>query len=273
MLRSNKLLSLILACSLSFSVAPIQPVSETTATACAIGGGALAGTAAGYGIYAATQAANGSSTSSLLWAGLGGAAIGFATGGLIYSIMSSYTPTGRFTYAQGIIYTLLNDPVISKATSSNDLIIARITSTYGTSWPLICAREELMRQSVDLGSASAALNAAYQEAAQNPGSYPHIMQEYQKLSAAIPGIYGSIEQVLLAITANRLYDQQVKLFEKHQTEIRRQKHERSLQLDRQAHESWESQKERMYKEEENKKDRAFIANKPNASLKFNMGGR
>ncbi len=273
MLRSNKILSLILTCGLSLSFAPIQSISETTATACAIGGGTFAGAAAGYGIYAATQAAESSSTSSLLWAGLGGAAIGFTTGGLIYSIMNSYTPTGRFAYAQGIIYTLLNDPVISKATSSNDLIIARITSTYGTSWPLICAREELMRQSVDLGSASAALNAAYQEATQSPGSYPNIMQEYQKWSASIPGIYGSIEQVLLAITTNKLYDQQVKLFEKHQTEIRRQQHERSLQLEKQAHESWENEKERMYKKEENKKDRTFIANKPNASLKFNMGGR
>ncbi len=273
MLKPTPLKALCLVVALLMPLTTVSPISETTVTACAIGGGVLSSAAAGYAIHSIAKSNGCSDTSTWLWTGLGSAATGFAVGALIYKIMGMYTPTGRFAYAQGVIATLSVDPIITKAGDSPDQIVARITSMHGTSWPLVAARETLMRQSVELGSASSALDAAYNEAIQRPADYPYILQRYQGLRTSIPNIYANIEHVLLVISKNEKYDLQVGLFEKHQAEIRQQQHEKTLQSSQQYHESWENYKERDYKRKENDKDRKLVASKPNAKLNFTMGGR
>lgn len=283
-----------------------RPISETTATVCAIGGGAVSGALAGYGIHYLAKKNGYSNTTTWLLTGLGSATAGVGAGALIYYIMSKYTPTGRFAYAQGIIAELYADPIIAGAHDGTEHLIARITSAHGTSWPLVAARENLMRQSVNLGSAATALDMAYTEAKANPGRYPEIMQNYQQLRASIPHIYHNIEHVLNIITNNEKYDSQVQLFERHMEQVRQQQHELALQGNQLSHERWENyqdrdhdsreknkdrihqsnesskkyyykyndkREERDYKRQENHKDRVFAASRPNTKINFSMGGR
>lgn len=301
---TRKIVALSLA--LAVTTQTVSPISETTATVCAVGGGAVTGALAGYGVHYLARKNGCSDTTTWLLTGLGSAAAGVGAGALIYHIMSKYTPTGRFAYAQGIIADLYADPIIAGAHDGTDHLVARITSRHGTSWPLVAAREALMQQSVNLGSAATALDMAYTEAKENPGKYPEIMQNYQQLRTSIPHIYHNIEYVLKVITNHAQYNGQVSLFERHMEQVRQQQHEQALQGNQLNHERWENHKdrdhhsyekskdrthesnesskkyhykysdkreERDYKRQENYNDRVFAGSRPNTKIKYNGGGR
>ncbi len=273
MFSSISIKTVVLSLVLVIFVHDVSPISETTVTACAVGGGIACSALTGYGIHLLARHNGCSNTSTWLLTGLGSAAAGFAAGALIHNIMSKYTPTGRFAYAQGVIASLHANKLIARAGDNQDAVVARIISIYGTSWPLVAARESLMRNSINLGSASTELDLAYNEAIQAPDNYPFIIQGYHGLRASIPAIYNNIELLLQIITKHEKYDLQVGLFEKHMAQMRKQQHEKTLQSDKLSHDSWENHKERDYKRKENDKDRHLVAGRPTAKLNFTMGGR
>ncbi len=235
---------ILLVCVISSTaLTPIKPISETTAHLGAVAGGLIAGGATGVGIYSCSFNNHTDQSIRKVVSILSGAAAGGITWYLLYKWLYSMTPPGRFAAAQAIVFNASFDSLIAREYTSEEYLISHVTARFGTSWPLVIAREYLMTMSRNLLDARSLLNNAYQEA-QNNTSYTSLCVQCQQLQQKISYIAPIIEKRLLVITRNEKYDLQIQLYERHIEEERRRQHEQKLQHEALLHDSMEREADR-----------------------------
>jgi len=248
----------------------VSSISETAAYGFAALGGVVAGGATGA-IIAANQ-----TEYSLTPIILGGAVVGAVTGGLLYLILESYTPNGHFRYASRIINQLSIDGLININIADADRATAGINAYFGTSWPLILAREKLMRDAQSLQSALHSLEEARSGAQADPMKYALITQGCGGLYYSAAIINEKIEAVLQFVSTHQKYDLQVQLYEHHKEKEADRAHKNQLMAAKLGHKFQEARLERDYKRTENQRDRDLIAARAAhapVQLNMNLGGR
>jgi hypothetical protein len=234
----------LIACLMSTTIMThVKPISETTAHLGAIAGGLIAGGATGIGTYSLAFDNRSNQNIRKIVSILSGAAAGGLTWYLVHKWLYSMTPPGRFATAQAIIFNVSFDSLIAREYRTEQDLFSHVTARFGTSWPLVIARERYMSMSSGLLEARSLLNSAYQEAQNNP-SYTSLCAQCQQLQQKISDIAPIIENRLTVITKNEKYDLQTQLFERHMEEERHRQHEQHLQYQALAHDSYQREADR-----------------------------
>lgn len=201
--------------ALSCLMPPAKGLNEMTVTACASGGGLLAGIAAGY--FIATDGIEEYIHESLVFntpfdkqigASLTGCAVALSIGGLIYYTLNEYTPEGRFSYAYTTISALNNDTFINVNITDPEEAITTIIARFDTGWPLVSACTQLMKKAQMLRSALTSLEIAYADACNNRAKYELIVTGYESLIISATQIHERIKAILLIICKHPRYKQQ-----------------------------------------------------------------
>ncbi len=230
---------------------PIKPISETTAHVGSAVSGIAVGAITGAAIYLKGFDRTSNQMVRLGVSALTGAAVGGLTWYFVYQWLHSLTPPGRVAAAQLIIQHIGADRLASLGMDTQELE-AHVTARFGSSWPLVHAREHLMSMSTSLSIAQELLTKAYNEA-QEVATYAALCNQCTQLNDKIAAYAATIEQYLVTITKNKKYDSQVKLYEKHMEAERQRQHEASLHHSTLAHDSWERNNDRWHQSSENDK--------------------
>ena len=154
-----------------------QPLGETTAaiitgiTGIAIGGGTA---------YCIMHGSNYAPGGIVAGAAVGGIA-GLVSAKIMRNRLVSYTPTGKFAYAQERLAKAHQNTILTNNFATSSALMAYIAATFTDSGSLAIARQELISSAQCLAEAKIALNAAYNEGQNNPANYPDLIQQYQPM--------------------------------------------------------------------------------------------
>lgn len=231
---------------------PAKPISETAATVGAGVGGAVAGAAAGAGTYWIALKNCQNEPLRLTASGLALLGVGGLTTYFLYQWLYSMTPPGRVAAASILIANASYDSLICNEFATHEALFSHSTARFGTSWPLVIARERYTTIKHNLDTARVLLNQAIQEA-QGNSKYFTLCNQCTQLSQTINQIEKTIEPRINAITKNEKYDLQTQLYEKHMEAERKRAHEQSLQFNKLYHDSSERDKDRWHDDHKDNK--------------------
>lgn len=216
-------------------------ISESTAKFGSVAIGAVAGVGTGTITYCALSEMN--TAGKIAIATLAGATVGGLSWWSAYHFLHSMTPEGRFVAAQQLISLVELDPVINREIFSLEDFKGQLSVRFGTSWPLVRARNHLITRSNNILEAQNLLNSCIREASAD-SMLGNLVDQAQKLRSKIPALVGAIEERMALITQNYDYKDQVRLYENHLEEERRREHiSKEKQLDR-LHTSYEKHSDR-----------------------------
>lgn len=268
-----KKIALALTLSIGLSV-PAKPLSETAAMGWSVAGGVVVGGLAAGGTYVITDGMFQSDFMRYLVTGVVGAGAGALTWKMIYGWLYAKTPTAKVAAASILINTaamnmtaaenqlmkLMQDKVVTKKFATDADFIANVNARFGTSWPLVLARDYLtglpnaLRSLMSdikslVGRAQGPLQDALAEM-RSSGGYGTILVEAERLEKSaldlldqaemfgvqIVQLAELIEAPLTTLVQHEKFDFQVGLREKHLEEQRRREHEEAEARRRRAHE-------------------------------------
>ncbi len=146
---------------------------------------------------------------------LGGVVVGAWLGFCIRDAFQPYTPTGKFAFAKRQLTQVLQSTLLNTNFTTPDDLTGGINARFGTSWSLVIAREELLRESQRLHGARLALTSAYEAARKTPADYATIMEQYTPLLTLIESTRQKIDAIVAFITSDGRYHNQVGLYEQH----------------------------------------------------------
>ncbi|MBD3231386.1 hypothetical protein GF322_01855 [Candidatus Dependentiae bacterium] len=153
-----------------------------------------------------------------------GTGIGVLIGYIIYKILLSYTPEARYFASKNIVRNIFSDEIIGSNFCSEDLLIKCIIAKFGTSWPLVLARNYFEFATCSLKNARVSLDKARKEIKNDP-SYSKLLQKIKDLEENIKILIDLITERMSLLISHPDYKFQVKLYEKHIKEIRKREHE------------------------------------------------
>jgi hypothetical protein len=141
-------------------------------------------------------------------------------------------------------------------------IFPHITTRFGTSWPLVAAKEHLVKLASDLAAAQELILQVNQES-KGRSEYVDFMDKLSVLPKIILDLTKNIEERVAVITNRRDYASQISLYESYKQDERRQQHEerllaeklgheRSLEAAKLEHEARQKEKDRLAKLDEEK---------------------
>lgn len=229
-IMKRNIVALSLLTSLAIAPNTTHAISESTAKIGSAAIGAVAGVSTGAITYFSLGKMN--TAGKIAIATIAGAALGGLSWWGAYEILHSMTPEGRFVAAQALISLVELDPVINREIYSLDEFKGQISVRFGTSWPLVRARNHLITRSNNILEAQNLLNSCIKEASAD-SMQVNLVDQAQKLRAKIPALVGAIEERMALITQNYDYKDQVRLYENHLEEERNREHiSKEKQLDR-----------------------------------------
>lgn len=252
-----------------------QPLSENMAEMLSVGGGVVIGGAAGAGTYYIADNYTHNNTYKLIAGGIVGGGVGYLSYSGLHSWLYGKTPTARIAAAKAIVFaaaqtleqieqnltTSFNDRVVKKNFDNDALFIAHVNARFGTSWPLVRAREFLLaiprdaRNSVDslhrlAESAREPLDLAMNEM-RSSGGYISLKHDGDSIVSAIKSIQNKcvelknndivqlaalVEIPLVTIVQQDNFAFQVELYEKHVEAERQRRHAEEEAARRRQHE-------------------------------------
>lgn len=239
-------------CSLALVNSPLCAIHENTAKIGSIGGGVAAGT---LSAWLTSLVLNQSSQSTkLVVSGL----VGLGVGGISWYLLDKYlhtlTPTGRFRAASDLISFVETDSLTVRNFQISEEIISHVNGRFGTSWPLVLARNQFMTMRNSLATAYSLLSASSNEAA-GKLEYGDLCARCKAQQDKIAILADKIEQRLNVLVNDSAYQFQVSLHEKHlEKERNRQLKEREIAAKQNQkrqdrwHDSFEKNKDRELKE-------------------------
>jgi len=241
------ILAFSLAAATTLPTVSVSPISERTATVgAALGGLAVGGATSGI-VYWQTKHTTLAVPERTIIAALAGTIVGGLTWWGLSALLHSFTPQGKLLAAQKIIAQAEYDALISRNFTTSDELLNAVNIRFGTTWPLVLAREHFINMNRNLALAASMLISAEQEATRDGGfAIASACKEYQ---ARIPALIKTIEIYMTNIVHDPAYEAQVKNYEKHQEAERQRLHEAKAKAEDRWHESREKQKDREFKQQ------------------------
>ncbi|MBY0353166.1 hypothetical protein K2W90_02265 [Candidatus Babeliales bacterium] len=257
---------MIAFCSLALVNSPLCAIHENTATFGAIGGGVAAGALSAWltslilntrpttidinNVPKKLDFSHLTNSNKLIISSL----VGLGVGGVSWYFLNKYlhtlTPTGRFRAASDLIYFVETDSLIARNFKSTDEIISHANGRFGSSWPLVLARNEYTTMKNALTTAYGLLSASGSEAAGKP-EYGDLCTRCKTQQEKIGVLAEVLEQRLNILVNDSTYQFQVTLHEKHlEKERDRQIKEREI-----AAKQNQKKQDRWHESSEKKKDR------------------
>ncbi len=255
-MKRRYILTLISLLSLNTSVSPI---SENTANIGSIGGGAVTGALSAWLTSLALNQRNAtndtlSPSTKYAIAGLVGAGVGGLTWYGLNQYLHTLTPTGRFRAASDLIMFAETDSFITRKFQSVNEIINHANGRFGTSWPLVLARNHCMTIRNSLSTAYSLLSASNSEA-MGKFEYGDLCARCCTQQNKIQVMTELLEQRVNAVVENESYHFQVKLHEEYLEQQRALEAQRQEKQRDRAHESYEKNKDRLHESFEKYNDR------------------
>lgn len=260
-MNPNSFLKKTLAC-LVFTglMVNANPVSERTAKIAPIVGGIAVGAGAGllshFLILKQFQCLRDKTSERAIISVL----IGLIAGGLTwYGLdvwLSSLTPRGKYLTAYKLVKLLEGDGFLNREFTTSDDLIGATNTYFGTSWPLVLAREYLTLKKNNLVKAANLIHEIYQEIESDVSS-ADIYDKCKVLEQKLLPIERLIESKMIVIVSHKDYLEQMKIYEKHMEDERRMLHEQRMKEEDRWHETHEHDKDRRFSREEKEKDRIF----------------
>lgn len=237
----------------------VSPISENTANIGSIGGGAAVGALSAWLTSLALNQRNAtndklSPATKLAIAGLVGAGVGGLTWYGLNQYLHTLTPTGRFRAASDLIMFAETDSLITRKFQSVNEIVSHANGRFGTSWPLVLARDHCMTIRNSLSTAYSLLSAANSEA-MGKIEYGDLCARCSAQQDKIQAMADLLEQRVNAVVEHESYQFQVKLHEEYLEQQRALAAQREEKQRDRAHESYEKNKDRLHESFEKYNDR------------------
>ena len=243
--------AVVLFCSLT----PVKPISENTAKYGAIAGGVVVGAAAGVGgWYFLEKVQHMDRMTSIILGVLAGGAAGGLTWWMLDAWLQTLTPRGKYLAALKVVTYVELDSLTARDFATIEELISHVNARFGSSWPLVLAREHCMSMASSLNSVLSSLQSAYYEAKESP-EYATLCNNIQTLQEKIDKLAKRIEVRVNVIVGSQEYQFQVKLYEKHMEAERERAHQAKLKQEDRWHDSAERERDRDFTAREKNKDR------------------
>lgn len=232
----------------------VDAISEKTATIGAVGGGVALGLLAGGLTYGATQPfSNGDGAKSLVPAVLVGVATTAISWWLLDQWLTTLTPQGRLNAAMKLVRWVESDSLVMREFATSEELVSYINVRFGTSWPLVLAREHIMNLTNGIGEVFGLVDLVRQDLADDASW--SMTTKCKELEGRAGTLVRALELRMNLIASHRDYQFQVGLYERHKEAERQREHEAALKAGERAHESWERTRDRYHESEEKEKDR------------------
>jgi len=253
-----KMISLGIAFSVCLSF-QANSISEQTAKIGSIAGGAAIGAVTTAGTYLLIKDSEVASSfiAKIAIAGIAGACTGGITWFILDQLLQKMTPIGRFNAADIIVNYVNLDSIIARNFSSPKDFESHVSARFGTSWPLVMARNHMNRMLESLAQAYQLLEHSHNEA-QGTARYGDLPHRCKEMQGKIGMIRQAIDDRMDLIVGNQLHERyqfQVQLYEKHLEASRKRKAKRQEKYSDQLHEALEKNNDRTHDSKERNKDR------------------
>lgn len=236
---------------IGFCVNSGRAITEKTATIGAVGGGVVLGLIAGGLTYGATNPSLSGNKSIIpaFFVGVGTVAVSWW---LLDQLLATFTPKGRINAAKNIVRWVESDSVLMREFTSDELV-SYINARFGSSWPLVLAREHVMSLTRGIDEVFNLVARVRQDLEEDDSfGFSTKGQEFERKACFL---MRALELRMNLIINHKDYQFQVKLYEKHQEAVRQREHDMALKAGERAHESWERSKDRRHESEEKERDR------------------
>ena len=232
----------------------VNAISEKAATIGAIGGGVVGGLITGGATYAlmpqAIEPTAFKNSVPPLIVGLGTAVVSWW---LLDRWLSMLTPKGRLSAATKIIRWIETDSFMMREFTSSEELVSYINIRFGTSWPLVFAREHLMQLTEGIEEVLHLLRLIHQDV--EGDCLWEITTKCKELEVRVQTLTHALEVRMNLVFCHKDYQFQVRLYEKHQEAERQREHEIALRTGEYLHEGYERASDRRLEREEKEKDR------------------
>jgi hypothetical protein len=230
----KSILSLVLSC-LVVSITnfgSVYSLTNTKAKVCTVVATLATGAAVGGLTALAVKDANWQKQNKVITA-VAASAVGLGLGYLMWdAIFSKYTPMNRILAAEAAVFMAQQDTLISMPFEDIDSFVAHVNVRFGTSYPLVLAREQLLAKATDLGFVLSMVYSAIRDSSGTNEAY-EVARRGKVLEAKLPALTNVIEQKVRILVTMPEYKDQMIVYEKHlEAELQRQFEHRERWADR-----------------------------------------
>ena len=233
-LTLNVYSDLLLLFCLGFFIESVNPLNEDTAKIISVAAGVTVGAFAGY-IVSDDNTNNLTIKSVLTGVGVGG-----LSGLIIYSILHSYTPEGRFANALIIANKIENNFLLVQDRMNTDELISYVSTEWDTDWYLVSAANSLLGLKKESKRGLFLLDKVMNEV----GGFHPLYESAKRLKAILYRAIPVIENRIAIIKQHPNYNLQVKL-----------RRDEIVRKDKLEHVSHENSMDRLHDSSEKQKDR------------------